>query len=144
MPVTLDNGLRAYCQILEPQTAERPLSISAAAGGCLLAKPISQLMRQVTEQFCAQLFVNVAICSRCHDSGSLPVFYLALGGERGSRSCCGSCRPGRAEFSRQCDHHWCTFTTRVLRLLMLLLLQWLSLVWTAESEAWNQPLTFWL
>jgi hypothetical protein len=49
MPVTLENGLRAYCLILEPQAAERPLSTCAAAGGCLLAKPISQLMRQVTE-----------------------------------------------------------------------------------------------
>ena len=132
MPVTLDNGLRAYCQILEPQAAERPLSTCAAAGGCLLAKPISQLMRQVTEQSCAQLFVNVATCSRCHDSGEPPVFHLALGGERGSCSCCGYCRPGRAESSRQRDH-WYTFSARVPRLLMLLFL-WVSILCGVNSR----------
>lgn len=47
MPVTLENGLRAYCRVLQAPAAERPLPTSAAAGGRLLSKPISQLMRQV-------------------------------------------------------------------------------------------------
>lgn len=134
MPVTLENGLRAYCQILEPQAAERPLSVSAAAGGCLLVKPISQLMRQVTEHS-----VSALSCSSTMQPAqdgltpeSISVFRLALGGERGSRSCCGYCRPGRAESSRQCDH-WYTFSAGVPRLLMLLFL-WISILFGVKQR----------
>lgn len=111
--MTLDNGLRAYCRVLHAPAAERPLAISAAAGGRLLAKPISQLMRQVTgfsapSQNLPGLCQVVTIAQRLTDCRQpIQLLCMVAGGGRGICPCCGYLGQGGLRSPRL---YWCVWT----------------------------------